>query len=498
MIFSIILTLVTIVLWISIPEELFLNTISLILSSVLIVTTILLNKSKLEHLYKSRWFNKFSVKALSVFLVISILSLVNYLGVKRGFQFDLTRSGRNSLTDKSLKVVRALNGKVDVKVFARKNNFLFIEKVLSLYSAHKYDLEIDFVDVEIRPDLVKKHNVEKVPTLLFRYKNKEEKLHSINELSVTNAFIRLLRNPPLVAYSIGHGEPNLYDTTKQGYSYLRELMEKSTYVVKEIDLRTGAKISKETKVLIIWGAKRPFMDHEIDSIKKFLERGGDLFVSMNFYVGKNYHKNLIDLLYEYGGQVTNNLVIDLKNFVNGSRGSVPIVKNLNPDHVITKELSDHLFLPLPVEILNTPNKKIKGSILLQSSIFPNSYSKNEKIKQISQEELSFKDGDKKGPISLASSFEDSENGRRMVLMGAPSFVQNSYASYGGQFKFFLNSLSWLIGEDQLTSFNMPIIKERPIFISRSQLGVIFYFSVLCAPLILLSVAFGIYFYKKRL
>ncbi len=61
--------------------------------------------------------------------------------------------------------------------------------------------------------------------------------------------------------------------------------------------------------------------------------------------------------------------------------------------------------------------------------------------------------------------------------------------------FFVNSLSYAVGEDRLISFNLPVIQSEQVFISENQLGVVFYFSVVFAPLILIIVSIVVY--KKR-
>jgi len=71
-----------------------------------------------------------------------------------------------------------------------------------------------------------------------------------------------------------------------------------------------------------------------------------------------------------------------------------------------------------------------------------------------------------------------------------------YSNFGQNFTFFLNGVSWAVDEGRLISFNLPSIKNDPIFISSPQLGVIFYFSVVLAPILLFGMA--AFFYRRRL
>lgn len=44
--------------------------------------------------------------------------------------------------------------------------------------------------------------------------------------------------------------------------------------------------------------------------------------------------------------IDNDFVIDSLNHVSGSDGTVPLVKELNRQHLITKEISSYVFFPL--------------------------------------------------------------------------------------------------------------------------------------------------------
>ena len=101
--------------------------------------------------------------------------------------------------------------------------------------------------------------------------------------------------------------------------------------------------------------------------------------------------------------------------------------------------------------------------------------------------------DKPGPMFMTMSYESPDN--KIVAFGNSTFVINAYSKFGANFTFFLNSLSWTVGEDRLISFNLPIVQSQPIFISAPQMGIIFYFSVLFSPLVLFGVA--VFMYRRK-
>ena len=86
----------------------------------------------------------------------------------------------------------------------------------------------------------------------------------------------------------------------------------------------------------------------------------------------------------------------------------------------------------------------------------------------------------------------------MVTFGNTTFVINSYKKFPQNFVLFVNSLNWLVGEERRISFNITGIEDRPIFMSENQIGVIFFFTVVFCPLVLLLIAFVLYKRRQKL
>ena len=239
-----------------------------------------------------------------------------------------------------------------------------------------------------------------------------------------------------------------------------------------------------------------------------MDKGGNLLVALDPDMNLDKNTAFREFLTGYRILVRNDLVIDKKSFVNGSNGSIPLINysasehagHSHADHVILRDFTGEVFFPLTSSVAVLDDKILAGiegeaTNLLHTSEAPDSWSEKS-LKEFVDNNLVYNDGvDLPGPLDVMASFESSKN--RVVAFGNSSFVANNYARYGNNFLLFVNSLNWSMGEDRLVSFDLPIIQSEPIFVSAPQLGVIFYFSVFFAPLILFIIAILVYRRKRN-
>ena len=224
-------------------------------------------------------------------------------------------------------------------------------------------------------------------------------------------------------------------------------------------------------------------------------------VALDPDLNQDVHTELRALLSRYRLVLRNDLVVDRKSFVNGSNGSIPMVDTYNTEHAITQKFKGQVFFPLVSSIDEVSDgitnvgsaEKGKVSILTSTSLFPESWGETS-IKELAAQKMSYTQGkDRPGPLNLAAAFESEHN--KIVAFGNSTFVLNAYLKFGANYTLFLNSLSWLVDEDRLISFNLPIVQSEPIFISAPQMGIVFYFSVLFSPLILFGIS--VYMYRRK-
>ena len=497
-IINIILYFVLIALWISIPDELTLNISLTVFNGILTLVWVYLNRDWLSLYYQSQQFKKLTESLIFVFLVFSILGVVNYLGYKHPYQHDFSAYKMNSLTDQSRSILKNMKGEVKFKLFARKQAALAWMPLFEFYRAVKNDITIEKIDIDVRPDLVADYHITDAATLVIEYNGKRQYVTERDELNITNGLIKISRSSDPVVYFIqGHGEADLASVENEGLKYIMEAMKNSAVDVRPLNLVSAQEIPFDAKTIILWGPKSALQNSELKVIQRFLDRKGNLMLALDPDLNQDVHPELRNLLKRYRFNLRNDLVIDRKSFVNGSNGSIPMVDAFNSEHPITKKFKGQVFFPLVSSIEEVPeaisSEKGKVTMLTATSNFPESWGETS-LKEIAEQKASFTAGkDKAGPLNLAATYESDHN--KIVVFGNSTFVINAYLKFGANYTLFLNSLSWVVDEDRLISFNLPIVQSEPIFISAPQMGIVFYFSVLFSPLLLFGV--GVYMYKRQ-
>ncbi len=499
------LYLVVIGLWISIPEEMTLNLATSAVALVLTTILILTNREKFYHFYMSKFFKKMTASLVSIFLVLVILGFLNFLAFKNPILWDVTKNKVHSLTQETYGVLSSIDSKIKIRVFSLKRDYESIRALLELYRLKKNELEIEFIDAELKPQLLKQVGVTKVPTLEIAVEGKTRLVEELSELAITNALTKVSRKEePTIYFVIGHGEIDLNSKENEGGSHLKDLLLAKSISVRTLNLRESNEIPEDARVLVFWGSKEGFFDTEIDLIKKYIDRGGRVLFGIDPDFNGIGAMKLKRLLADYGLEVHNDLIIDRIKHANGSQGTVPVIHQYDPKHPITKDFKGSVFLPLASsvsDISSSEGGEPLWHLLGVSNQFPASWGEVNR-EELASLTLTYNEGeDFKGPLGYFAAFERKLNDQkevRMVTFGNSTFVINSYQKFPQNFVLFLNSLNWLVGEERLISFNITGIEDRPIFMSENQIGVIFFFTVVFCPLALMLASFALYKRRQKL
>ncbi len=496
---NIALYLTCMALWIAIPEVLILNSSVTIASLILTAFLILMNKAIFKRYYLSPQFSKFTSSFTSIFLIFFILGLLNYLTFKHPLVWDFSARQVNSLADQTNNIVKSLTDEVELIAFDNKDNLSKIEELLELYRIQGSKIKITLVDVELNPAQVSQYQITQVPTLIVKKADKIDRVLRLRELEITNSLVKVTREKKAkISFLIGHSEMTFETDNVQGGSHLVDLLRKSHFEVDTVNLLQDSTISESTDVLVIWGAKAQITKEEVTKIDSYLEKGGKLLIGLDPQLNGDNLKNLRDLVQGWGIRIRNNLVIDKKSFVNGSNGTIPLVSKYPQKHDIVANFKSQTFFPLvsSLSASNSPMHKGEYTSLIDST--PASWGESNPMELV-QGNLSFnKDQDFRGPLSLGGVWRSTNTKTRIVAFGNSTFLTNKYKRFGANFLLALNSLSWLSEQDRMISFNQPIIEDTPLFISKPQMGTIFYFSVVFMPILFFFLAFVMYWKRRRL
>lgn len=497
-IINFLLYLISIGLWLSITDEVMLNLTISVISIILTLSLIVINREKFKHLYRSKYFSQLSSYLFTIILLIFILGVINYISFKNPVSFDVSPQQINSLTKKTKSIVRN-SPELKITVFSLASSFRQLNAFLELYRLENKNIEIEMIDAEVNPIKVKEYGVTKIPTLHFQSKDRKKSITELSELSITNAIFQVTTGDlPEIYITRGHDEINFELTENEGASSLLAQLKNSNVKITFINLSEIKTIPSHIKALIIWGPQSAFFKEELKVIDEYLENKGHLMLALDPQLDNDNNSVLRDWVDEkWGVSLDNNVVIDRLKHIKGSNGTVPILAKFNKEHPITKDINHVVFFPISSAVGLTDKKneaQDKFTILASSMPYPAAWAEYGLGEIIAQKPIFTEKEDVEGPVGYAGALELENN--RILLFGNSTFIINTYQKFPKNAGFFLNSFSWLLGRENSITLDSPVVKESPVFINQHQVGLILYFTVLFLPILLLAIAIFFYWRKR--
>ncbi len=430
-----------------------------------------------------------------VLLMTAIMVMVNWIGDRHHARFDWTRTKRHTLSPQTLKILKGLKKKVTIVGFYRRDSFEFerMRDLLKSYDDASPNVRAIVVDPRDNPLLAEKYGVTSTSTVVFECEGKREVVSFGSEQEFTSAILKLTRERKKKVYFLqGHGEHSYSSYDDEGYSRLKDFLEKLEYRVEGLELMRKQQVPKDCDVLIVAGPQKPLMPEEVEAIKGYLKGGGKALIMVD---PKSQHMN--EILEEYGVEVRGGYVFDIVTLARDPR--VLLIANFE-FHDITR-----------------PFMKARANALLlaectalkKSEQAPTGFTVTELLKTTSEawlkkeltENIAPTKEDERGPFTIAlavapSSPAKGEKKTRLVLIGDSDFASNQYVSAFYNADFFLNTINWLAQEEELIEIK-PREEPPDTFIptTRQQLFV-FLWSVIILPLLALMAGVAVWLSRR--
>src|SRR5205085_844077 len=133
------------------------------------------------------------------------------------------------------------------------------------------------VDPDREPGLARRYGVESYGTIVLETKERSEKVTDAEEEKLTNGLVKLTRQGKRVIYVVqGHGEHELTNTDRPGFSEAKTAMERANYDVKPLVLARAAQIPDDAAVVVLAGPRTQLLPPELGTLDAYLGRGGKL------------------------------------------------------------------------------------------------------------------------------------------------------------------------------------------------------------------------------
>ena len=449
---------------------------------------------------------KTAQKGLSLFwsllILFAFLSAASYLSHRFNKSIDLTEERLNTLSDETLKALKALDADLSFHVFYQAlspeslNLQQELKEVFKAYRQKNPKIKSLFFDTrknnlkaeEYLSDLADKNQHE---VFVFAiYKGKKIRVSSpFTEEDLTSAIIKVQKREfKDILFLTGHGERGLNQANPEGLKILKQSLSDSGFNVKEWNFSTQGPPQKSVALITSIGPRKPFLSTEKDWLKQYLLKGGRLFLSLD---PKTKHE-LKDFLKNYGLVFNDDIVLtELFSLITAEAMGV----SFDSSHPITKNLpkKQPVLLSMASSLNVDPLETFKVTYLVKSisqSFSVPELTKNPKRGSFKSLNLAIEIEPK------ASSDEPSqEKSFRLIVVSDSDFLSNQNIYKGSNRQLALNSFISLAGDEELLSIPPRLPKGTKIHLGREQ-KIVFIFFVITLPLIFLLTALAFWF-KKR-
>jgi ABC-type uncharacterized transport system involved in gliding motility auxiliary subunit len=438
-------------------------------------------------------------------MVLALLIVVNYLGIKHSKTWDFSIAQANSLSPQSVQLVKGLTSDLKVLFFYKKgvegneeNRRLFRE-LIKKYQDLSSQIHLEFVEVNERPDLSKDYGVDKGSGVVFLdYQGHRNRIEKIDEQEFTSALVKVTRTKNKnIYFVVGHGEKNLEDPKEAlGMNSLKVMLENNSYNVKLLPLVQTAVVPADADVVIIAGPSESFQDFELNALEDHLKKGGSLFIALEPEVKVGLEK----LLRKTGIALGNNYVVNVVDSVLGRavKQGPTVGSVFSPSNLITKGFGQNevTLFRYPQSINFSDSKELMqglaSEILVKTSPQAESFT-----------DLSLKGTGLGGSYPLVSQvtgkWQNDSNTKSfsLIVAGDVDFMTNQMLYQNLNRDLILNSIAALAREENLISITAKEPQATQLLLTETKFSVFLFAFIIPFPLLLLGVSIGLYTKRRN-
>jgi len=470
-------------------------------------------------------------------LVFGLVALValNYVLARQNTRWDLTAAQQYSLSNQTKRVLESLDAPIRILVFTRESDFPIYQDRLDAYAYESSHVTVDYIDADRDPVVARQYDVQSYGTIVFDYNGRVERVLSESEQDLTNALIKVVAGEETTVYFLaGHGERDIADAERNGYSTVSDALAQDNYAVAPLVLAQQPAVPDNATVVVVAGPQTDLLPGEVEALGTYMDGGGKLLVLLDPPPSMETPTpdGLLQLIGEWGVEAGTDIVVDGSGMgqLFGADASVPVAADY-PFHPITEQFSLLTAYPLARSI-SASAVPVPGRIpqsFIETS--PQSWAEaNIDALTGGEVELNEDVGDRPGPITIGVAVsapapnpapptdaaapqtnltENADAGdpaapvdqpddppeSRLAVIGDSDFATNGVVGIQGNRDMFLNAVSWLAQQENLIAIRPREPDDRRLTITADQQRRVFWLSILFIPAAALGA--GVYTWWRR-
>lgn len=456
--------------------------------------------------------------AIFYILFFIVIGLLAFLSREFHFQADWTYGNRNSLTEATRSLLQKVDEPLMFVAYVPDDPALQeqLRKLVAKYQRVKPDIKLEFVNPDLEPVRAKQDGIQYAGQMAIHLGDRSEVVEQTTEPVIANAIQRMSRGSErLVVFLEGHDERDPLADTSNGLSQFLSTLERSGFKVQPHNLVRTQTIPDNARFLVIASPQKDLLPGEVEVIKKYVERGGNL-LWLQDPGGLHGLKPLADLL---GLKVSEGTVLDANEQLHEVLGVthpaiVPVV-DYGKSVIAEKLTGSQSLFPFATMVEPNPVKEQTSLVWQQDELLntlPNSWLETDKVDgAVTYEE---EKGDVLGPISIGftltrlldqpentqgstSANPKQERQQRVVVIGDSDFLINSFIGKGVNLDLATNIFNWLSADDNLLNIQVNNAPDTNFAMGDTSSLVLASFFLIVLPLTLLLLGTMIWLRRRR-
>jgi len=484
-----------------------------------------LNREDFLNLAKGRPFRHGANAVLYSLLALGIVGSVDFLAARHKKRFDMTESGRHSVSQQTIQILETLDKEgteITLVGFFSPAQGGAKQKAADLMDEYRYHdrkLTVKMLDPVRNPAEVRAYGIEEDGTVIVSTKAGDARITpsrdgALAEENLTNALIKATaKSKKVICVTTGHGEKRIAENAPAGFEQASEALKKENFDVKEIKLLEGGGVPADCSSVVVPGATHAFLPPEVEALDKLLKEGGRLLVLTEPHAATG----LETLLARYGLKTDNDFIVDVNPMSRllGGSPAAPVIYEYGA-HPITKDFEGLATVFPTVESVTTVSPA-EPDVTTQTLAHTSAQSWGEMGELADR--VSFDQGtDKPGPLDIAAVAVKKQGGpvvdpngpaegaaaappareTRVVLFGDSDFAANSGLMMAGNKDLFLNTLAWLNERTDLISIRPKNAGAQPVIMSPLQGTFLRWYSLGLGPIAVMAVGISVFVRRRRL
>lgn len=438
-----------------------------------------------------------------ILLVVAFLAIVNFLAVRNYKVFDFSMAKANTLSDQSVKLLKGLDSPLTIRFFYKKGvegneeNRRQFRDLVKKYQDQSDKVQLNFVEVNERPDLAKEFGIDKGSGVVFlEYKGRRNRIDKIEEQDMSSALVKVTRDKKKTLYFVsGHGEKNIDEAKDaEGLNALKVLLENNSYDVKVWAIAQTPKAPADMDMALIIGPTQDFLPFEETALENYLKEGGSLFLALKSQQSKSFDK----FLAKVGLKLQNNFVLSVESVMGKQVAQgLTLGTNFSQTSDITKSFGQDqmiLFLyPTGISRLENPPATVALDDLVRTN-----------ANAVAFQTLDFKGDNVQGPFTLVTAAKGKFPGAdakakdfSMVVAGEAEFLDNQLLYKNLNRDLILNSVAYLVKEENLISISPKESQRTELILTQTNFMVFLFAFIIPLPVLLLATSITLYVRRRN-